>query len=82
MAHPGSANAILNIFRHPRTPKHFVVLSGDVHYSFVYDIELRGRTRGPDIWQICSSAIRNAFPPRLLAVLDHVNHGCIQPVRP
>tara|TARA_Y100001968_G_C19438044_1_gene760938 strand:- start:510 stop:2507 length:1998 start_codon:yes stop_codon:yes gene_type:complete len=73
MAHPGSANAILNIFRHPRTPKHFVVLSGDVHYSFVYDIELRGRTRGPDIWQICSSAIRNAFPPRLLAVLDHVN---------
>ncbi|MFP5341204.1 MAG: alkaline phosphatase family protein, partial [Gammaproteobacteria bacterium] len=39
MAHPGSAQAILNIFRHRKTPQHFVVLSGDVHYSFVYDVE-------------------------------------------
>ena len=30
MAHPGAAQVILNIFRHPRTPDHFVVLSGDV----------------------------------------------------
>ncbi len=66
MAHPGSAQAILNIFRHRRTPRNFVVLSGDVHYSFVYDVELRGRVRGPDIWQICSSGVRNEFPPRLL----------------
>ncbi|HRP67175.1 MAG TPA: alkaline phosphatase D family protein, partial [Thauera sp.] len=65
MAHPGSAQAILNIFRHRRTPQHFVVLSGDVHYAFVYDVELRGRVRGPDIWQICSSGVRNEFPPRL-----------------
>ncbi len=73
MAHPGTANGILNVFRHPGTPQHFVVLSGDVHYSFVYDVELRGRAGGPDIWQICSSGLRNAFPERLLDILDRLN---------
>ncbi|HKK23432.1 MAG TPA: alkaline phosphatase D family protein [Pseudohaliea sp.] len=82
MAHPGAAPAILNIFRHPKTPQHFVVLSGDVHYSFVYDVELRGRVRGPDIWQICSSAIRNEFPPRLLDVLDRSNRWLYSPRSP
>ncbi|MCB1797776.1 MAG: alkaline phosphatase family protein [Gammaproteobacteria bacterium] len=82
MAHPGAAHAILNIFRHPKTPQHFVVLSGDVHYSFVYDVELRGRVRGPDIWQICSSAIRNEFPPRLLDVLDRANRWLYSPRSP
>lgn len=82
MAHPGSAHAILNIFRHPKTPQHFVVLSGDVHYSFVYDVELRGRLHGPDIWQICSSAIRNEFPPRLLDVLDRGNRWLYSPRSP
>lgn len=82
MGHPGSAQAILNIFRHPKTPQHFVVLSGDVHYSFVYDVELRGRTQGPDIWQLCSSGLRNEFPPRLLAVLDHANRWLFSPRSP
>ncbi|MGE5155429.1 MAG: alkaline phosphatase D family protein [Bdellovibrio bacteriovorus] len=82
MAHPGAAHAILNIFRHPKTPGHFVVLSGDVHYSFVYDVELRGRLRGPDIWQICSSGVRNEFPPRLLAVLDRANRWLYSPRSP
>jgi hypothetical protein len=82
MAHPGAAHAILNVFRHPKTPQHFVVLSGDVHYSFVYDVELRGRERGPDIWQICSSAIRNEFPPRLLDVLDRANRWLYSPRSP
>jgi hypothetical protein len=82
MAHPGAAHAILNIFRHPKTPQHFVVLSGDVHYSFVYDVELRGRVRGPDIWQICSSAVRNDFPPRLLDVLDRANRWLYSPRSP
>lgn len=82
MAHPGSAHAILNIFRHSGTPEHFVVLSGDVHYSFVYDVELRGRVRGPDIWQICSSGVRNAFPERLLGVLDHANRWLYSPRSP
>ena len=82
MAHRGAAHAILNIFRHRRTPKNFVVLSGDVHYSFVYDVELRGRIRGPDIWQICSSGLRNEFPPRLLAVLDRLNRWLYSPRSP
>lgn len=82
MAHPGAAEAILNIFRHPRTPQHFVVLSGDVHYSFVYDVELRGRIHGPDIWQICSSGLRNEFPPRLLDVLDRSNRWLYSPRSP
>jgi hypothetical protein len=82
MAHPGAAQTILNIFRHKKTPQHFVVLSGDVHYSFVYDVELRGRVRGPDIWQICSSAIRNEFPPRLLDVLDRANRWLYSPRSP
>nr|WP_242477213.1 alkaline phosphatase D family protein [Halochromatium glycolicum] len=82
MAHPGAAQVILNIFRHPKTPEHFVVLSGDVHYSFVYDIELRGHERGPDIWQICSSGLRNAFPDRLLAVLDRLNRWLYSPNSP
>jgi hypothetical protein len=82
MAHPGAAHAILNIFRHPKTPRHFVVLSGDVHYSFVYDVELRGRVRGPDIWQICASGLRNEFPHRLLAILDHANRWLYSPRSP
>ncbi len=82
MAHPGAAHAMLNVFRHSRTPKHFVVLSGDVHYSFVYDVELRGRERGPDIWQITSSGVRNAFPRRLLIVLDAANRVLYSPRSP
>lgn len=82
MAHPGAAHAILNIFRHPKTPQHFVVLSGDVHYSFVYDVELRGRVRGPDIWQITSSGLRNDFPPRLLNALDRANRWLYSPRSP
>jgi hypothetical protein len=91
MAHPGAASAILNIFRHPQTPRTFVILSGDVHYSFVYDVELRARARlgqadpsqpGPRIWQVCSSGLRNRFPQRLLAVLDHGNRWLYSPRSP
>ncbi len=86
MAHPGAASAILNIFRHPKTPQNFVVLSGDVHYAFVYDVELRPRGRrpvqGPHIWQICSSGLRNTFPNRLLSWLDHLNRWLYSPRSP
>ncbi|MCF8016990.1 MAG: alkaline phosphatase family protein [Chromatiaceae bacterium] len=82
MAHPGAAHTLLNIFRHPQTPEHFVILSGDVHYSFVYDVELRGRSQGPEVWQITSSGVRNAFPERLLAVLDRLDHGLFAPGSP
>ncbi|MBF0257113.1 MAG: alkaline phosphatase family protein [Gammaproteobacteria bacterium] len=82
MAHPGAAHAMLNIFRHRKTPQHFIILSGDVHYSFVYDVELRGHRGGPHIWQISSSGVRNAFPPRLLALLDHLNRWLYSPRSP
>ncbi len=82
MAHRGAARAVLNIFRHRETPKNFVVLSGDVHYSFVYDVELRARTQGPTIWQITSSGLRNAFPEGLLDKLDRLNRWLYSPRSP
>ncbi|WP_057464109.1 hypothetical protein [Pseudovibrio sp. POLY-S9] len=82
MAHPGTADGILNVFRHRKTPDRFTTLSGDVHYSFVYDVELRGHSRGPDIWQICSSGIKNEFPAKLLDKLDHLNRWLYAPRSP
>lgn len=73
MAHPGSANVILNIFRHRRTPHNFTILSGDVHYSFVYDVRLRHHEQTPHIWQITASGIKNAFPEKLLKYFDKLN---------
>lgn len=73
MAHPGSANVILNIFRHRKTPKNFIILSGDVHYSFAYDINLKHSTNSPNIWQITCSGFKNEFPHGLLAWFDRLN---------
>ncbi|MEN8190353.1 MAG: alkaline phosphatase D family protein [Thermodesulfobacteriota bacterium] len=73
MAHPGTANVILNIFRHRKTPKNFVILSGDVHYSFAYDVKLRHRLNSPDIWQITCSGFKNEFPHGLLRWFDRLN---------
>lgn len=70
MAHNGSANVILNIFMHTKTPQHFIILSGDVHYSFVYDVSLRFRENGPDITQVTASGFKNTFPEKLLNVFD------------
>ncbi|MDP2562828.1 alkaline phosphatase D family protein [Psychrobium sp. 1_MG-2023] len=83
MAHPGSASTMLNIFKHPRTPQHFIILSGDVHYSFVYDIELRFSDQSPKIWQITSSGIKNQFPQPLIGILDKLNrwlYGSLSPL--
>lgn len=82
MAHRGTAYALINIFRHPKTPKNFVILSGDVHYSFVYEVNLRAKQQGPDIWQITSSGLKNQFPPRLLDVLDRLNRWLYSPRSP
>lgn len=90
MAHAGTAGAILNVFRHRNTPRHFVILSGDVHYSFVYDVELRnGRPdlngssqNGPEIWQICSSGIKNTWPDKLIRTLDFGNRWAFAPKSP
>ncbi|WP_417330335.1 alkaline phosphatase D family protein [Halomonas cupida] len=82
MAHRGAANTMLNIFRHSRTPGHYVVLSGDVHYSFVYDILIRHRREGPKIWQVTSSGIKNCFPDTLLDVFDRLNRWLFSPRSP
>jgi hypothetical protein len=73
MAHKGTASVILNIFRNRKTPPNFVILSGDVHYSFVYDITLRFRDNSPNITQITSSGIKNEFPEKLLKWFDSLN---------
>ncbi|MEJ6655433.1 MAG: alkaline phosphatase D family protein [Pseudomonas sp.] len=82
MAHRGSASVMLNIFRHSRTPGNYVVLSGDVHYSFVYDVQVRDRDQVPHIWQITSSGIKNEFPRRLLDWLDRLNRWLYSPRSP
>ncbi|WP_322997127.1 hypothetical protein [Castellaniella sp.] len=83
MAHPGTANTILNIFRHTKTPAHYVILSGDVHYSFMYGVRLRSQRHGePHIWQITSSGIKNQFPIRLLDILDRLNRWLYAPKSP
>lgn len=82
MAHRGAASVLLNIFGHPRTPRHFVILSGDVHYSFAYDVRLRHKSRGPQIWQITSSGIKNEFPNTLLEWLDRLNRWLFAPWSP
>jgi len=73
MAHKGTANVILNIFRHYKTPPDFIILSGDVHYSFVYDVRLRFRRNSPHITQFTCSGLKNAFPDGLIKWLDRLN---------
>ncbi|MCS4261844.1 hypothetical protein EDF83_5799 [Pseudomonas protegens] len=82
MAHRGSAQVILNIFRHSRTPGSYVILSGDVHYSFVYEVLIRHRQGGPRIWQITSSGIKNEFPAALLEWFDRLNRWLYSPRSP
>ncbi|MGO3890171.1 MAG: alkaline phosphatase family protein [Paenalcaligenes sp.] len=82
MAHPGAANTMLNIFRHSRTPGNYVILSGDVHYSFAYDVKVRHSKQVPHIWQITSSGIKNEFPRKLLDWLDRLNRWLYSPRSP
>ena len=73
MAHSGTANVMLNIFRHVKTPPNFIILSGDVHYSFVYEVTHRFRRNSSTIYQITCSGIKNQFPSSLLKWLDTLN---------
>lgn len=82
MAHRGAASVMLNIFRHSRTPGNYVILSGDVHYSFAYDIEVRHRHSGPQLWQITSSGLKNTFPDTLLDWFDRLNRWLYAPRSP
>ncbi|RYV03807.1 metallophosphatase binding domain protein [Shewanella sp. OPT22] len=73
MAHQGAANSLLSIFSHRKTPQEFIILSGDVHYSFAYDISVRFRHCSPNIYQICCSGIKNQFPEKLLPIFNRLN---------
>ena len=73
MAHRGTASVMLNIFRHVKTPPNFIILSGDVHYSFVYDISLRFRRNSPKIIQFTCSGIHNQFPDKLIKWFERLN---------
>ncbi|GLT16595.1 hypothetical protein GCM10007938_03710 [Vibrio zhanjiangensis] len=79
MAHRGSANTLLSIFTHTKTPSNFVILSGDVHYSFAYDVKLRFRRSSPNIYQITSSGFKNQFPEPLLGCCDHLDRVFYSP---
>ncbi|MDF2154656.1 alkaline phosphatase D family protein [Vibrio sp. CAU 1672] len=82
MAHPGSANTLISIFTHTKTPTNFVILSGDVHYSFAYDIKLRYRKNSPNIYQITCSGIKNRFPVKLLKFCDSMDRLLYSPRSP
>ncbi len=82
MAHHEAATVILSIFEHSKTPQTFVLLSGDVHYSFAYDVRLRYQTQTPAIWQITSSGIKNEFPVVLIEWLDRLNRWLFAPWSP
>ncbi|WP_017445961.1 hypothetical protein [Gayadomonas joobiniege] len=73
MAHRGTANVLMNIFRHLNTPGHFIILSGDVHYSFVYDVSLRHKQNANKIIQFTCSGFKNEFPARLLKCFDKLD---------
>ncbi|EFP96331.1 hypothetical protein [Vibrio caribbeanicus] len=82
MAHPGSANSLISIFTHTKTPSNFVILSGDVHYSFAYDIKVRSEKNSPNIYQITCSGIKNQFPEPLLSFCDHLDSFLYSPRSP
>ena len=82
MAHKGTAYQLLQIFKNMRTPDNFIILSGDVHYSFGYDVVLRFKDNSPHIWQITSSGIKNEFPGKILKWLDRLNRWLYAPYSP
>ena len=82
MAHRGAANVLLHIWRHSKTPGNYVILSGDVHYSFAYDIVVRRQKRAPKLWQITSSGVKNTFPKQLLNTFDRLNRWLYAPLSP
>jgi len=73
IAHSGTANVMLNIFRHHKIPLNFIILSGDVHYSFVYEVTHRFRRNSSKILQVTCSGLKNEFPTNLLHTLERLN---------
>ncbi len=53
-----------------------------MHYSFAYEVHVRGRQEGPRLWQITSSGVKNEFPRRLLDLFDRLNRWLYAPRSP
>lgn len=73
MAHKGTAKVLMQIFTDKETAAQYIILSGDVHYSFAYDIRIRFRRCQPTIHQITASGFKNQFPVKLISMLDKIN---------
>lgn len=73
MAHKGTAKVLLQIFKDKDTAGQYIILSGDVHYSFTYDIRLRFTKTNPSIHQLTASGFKNQFPVKLISKLDKLN---------
>lgn len=73
MAHKGTAKVLLQIFKDRDTAGQYIILSGDVHYSFTYDIRLRFSKSQPTIHQLTASGFKNQFPVKLITKLDKLN---------
>lgn len=82
MSHRKCAYTLLEIFKNAKTASYNTIISGDVHYSFAYDIELRFTRNCPGIWQITSSGIKNEFPGSILGWLDRINQILYAPYSP
>lgn len=82
MGHRKSAYTLLEIFKNAKTASKNIIVSGDVHYSFVYDVVLRYARQTPGIWQITSSGIKNEFPGSILRWLDRLNQMIYGPFSP
>lgn len=73
MAHKGTAKVLLQILTDKDTAEQYIILSGDVHYSFTYDVRLRFTHSQPSIHQLTASGFKNQFPLKLISMLDKFN---------
>ena len=75
MAHSDTQERLFDILASSDTANDIAVLSGDVHYSYVYDAVLSNRHTQQEICvqQITCSGIKNSFPAKLLRVLERLN---------
>ena len=75
MAHSDTQRRLFQILASSTTANDITILSGDVHYSFVYDaIVTNSHTKqNIQVQQVTCSGIKNSFPAKLLKVLDKLN---------
>lgn len=78
-ARRGTAVAMLQILSHCRTPENFIILSGNLRHSCVYDVRWRHAGTHQRSWQVVSSGMKSEFSGRLLRWLDRRNRRLYLP---